>query len=83
MTLDLALVLLMLAAWIVMFVVARSRMDAVALPVIVTMPIAGMIPVAEAIAGFSDPVTVLLAALFALAEEQARSGVARQFGDWP
>jgi di/tricarboxylate transporter len=82
MTLDLALVLLMLASCIVMFVVEKPRMDAVALLVIVIMPLTGIITMNEAIAGFSDPVIVLLAALFVLGEGLVRTGVARNIGDW-
>jgi di/tricarboxylate transporter len=82
MTLDLALVLLMLLACIVAFVIEKPRMDAVALLVIVTMPLTGIITVNEAIAGFSDSVIVLLAALFVLGEGLVRTGVARNLGDW-
>lgn len=42
-TLDLALVLLVLAAAVVMFVINRPRMDAVALLVLVAMPLTGII----------------------------------------
>ena len=48
---DLALVLLMLAAAIAMFVTNRPRMDAVALLVIVAMPFTGIITMNEALAG--------------------------------
>lgn len=82
MSLDLALVLLMLAACIVAFVIEKPRMDAVALLVIVTMPLTGIITMNEAIAGFSDSVIVLLAALFVLGEGLVRTGVARKLGDW-
>ena len=47
MNLDLALVLLMLAAAIVMFVINRPRMDAVALFVMVAMPFTGIITMNE------------------------------------
>jgi di/tricarboxylate transporter len=82
MTMDLALVLLMLVACIVMFVIEKPRMDAVALLVIVVMPLTGIITMNEAIAGFSDSVIVLLAALFVLGEGLVRTGVARNIGDW-
>ncbi|MCU0984101.1 MAG: SLC13 family permease [Acetobacteraceae bacterium] len=82
MSLDLALVLLMLVAATVMFVIEKPRMDAVALLIIVTMPLTGIITMNEAIAGFSDPVIVLLAALFVLGDGLVRTGVARSIGDW-
>ena len=82
MNLDLALVLLMLTAAIVMFVINRPRMDAVALLVMVAMPFTGIITMNEALAGFSDPSIVLIAALFVIGEGLVRTGVARRLGDW-
>jgi di/tricarboxylate transporter len=82
MNLDLALVLLMLAAAILMFVSNRPRMDAVALLVMVALPFTGVITVNEALAGFSDPSIVLIAALFVIGEGLVRTGVARRLGDW-
>jgi di/tricarboxylate transporter len=79
---DLALVLLMLAAALVMFVINRPRMDAVALLVMVAMPFTGIITMAEALAGFADPSIILIAALFMIGEDLVRTGVARQLGDW-
>jgi di/tricarboxylate transporter len=82
MNLDLVLVLLMLAAAILMFVINRPRMDAVALLVMVAMPFTGIITTNEALAGFSDPSIVLIAALFVIGEGLVRTGVARRLGDW-
>ena len=82
MNLDLALVLLMLAAAILMFVINRPRMDAVALLVMVALPFTGVITVNEALAGFSDLSIVLIAALFVIGEGLVRTGVARRLGDW-
>lgn len=79
---DLALVLLLLAAAIVMFVINRPRMDAVALLMIVVMPLTGVISMNEALAGFSDPSIILIAALFVIGEALVRTGVARRLGDW-
>lgn len=82
MNIDLALVLLMLAAAILMFVINRPRMDAVALLVMVAMPLTGIITTNEALAGFSDPSIVLIAALFVIGEGLVMTGVARRLGDW-
>lgn len=79
---DLALVLLLLAAAVVMFVFNRPRMDAVALLMIVLLPLTGVITTNEALAGFSDPNIVLIAALFVIGEGLVRTGVARRLGDW-
>jgi di/tricarboxylate transporter len=82
MNLELALVLLMLAAAVVMFVINRPRMDAVALLVLVAMPFTGIITMNEALAGFSDSSIILIAALFVIGEGLVRTGVARRLGDW-
>jgi len=82
MSLDLALVLLMLAAAVAMFVANRPRMDAVALLVLVAMPFTGVITMNEALAGFSDASIILIAALFVIGEGLVRTGVARRLGDW-
>lgn len=82
MSLDLALVLLMLAAAIAMFVLGRPRMDAVALLVLAAMPFTGIVTMNEVLAGFSDPTIILIAALFVIGEGLVRTGVARRLGDW-
>ncbi|WP_222184581.1 SLC13 family permease [Geminicoccus harenae] len=82
MTVDLVIVLALLVAAIAMFVLDRPRMDAVGLIVIVALPLFGVITVPEALAGFSDPNIVLIAALFVIGEGLVRTGVARGVGDW-
>ena len=79
---ELALVLLLLAAAIVMFIANRPRMDAVALLMIVLMPLTGVLTINEALAGFSDPSIILIAGLFVIGEGLVRTGVARRLGDW-
>nr|WP_294556034.1 SLC13 family permease [uncultured Rhodopila sp.] len=79
---DLAIVLLLLAVAVVMFVAGRPRMDAVALIMIVALPFTGVISMREALAGFSDPNVVLIAAMFVIGEGLVRTGVARRLGDW-
>jgi di/tricarboxylate transporter len=82
MNLDLAIVLGLLAAAIVMFVSDKPRMDVVALIMIVALPATGIITMNEALAGFADPNVVLIAALFVIGEGLVRTGVARRLGDW-
>lgn len=79
---DLALVLLLLAAAVAMFVANRPRMDAVALIMVVALPMSGIISMNEALAGFADPTVILIAALFVIGEGLVRTGVARRLGDW-
>src|SRR6516165_9060043 len=82
MTTDLAVVLILLGAAIVMFAVNRPRMDAVALIMLVALPFTGVLTMGEALAGFSDSNIVLIAALFVIGDGLVRTGVARQLGDW-
>ena len=82
MSYDLMVVLGLLAAAIVMFALNKPRMDAVALIMMAVLPLTGVITVGEALAGFSDPNIVLIAALFVIGEGLARTGVAQRLGDW-
>jgi di/tricarboxylate transporter len=79
---DLILVLGLLLAAVVMFVQNKPRMDAVAIIMIIALPLTGVITVREALVGFSDPNIILIAVLFVLGEGLVRTGVARQIGDW-
>ncbi|HLT03170.1 MAG TPA: SLC13 family permease, partial [Geminicoccaceae bacterium] len=82
MTTDLAIVLALLAAAVAMFALNRPRMDAVALIMMPTLPLIGVLDVTEALAGFSDPNVVLIAALFVIGEGLVRTGIAQRLGDW-
>lgn len=82
MTFELAIVLGLLAAAVTMFAVNKPRMDAVALIMLVLLPLTGVITMGEALTGFSDPNIVLIAALFVIGEGLVRTGVARNLGDW-
>jgi di/tricarboxylate transporter len=79
---DLALVLALLGAAILMFAVNRPRADAVALIMVVLLPFTGVIRMEEAIAGFANPNVVLIGAMFVIGESLARTGVAQKIGDW-
>jgi len=57
---DLAIVLLLLGAAILMFALNRPRVDAVALLMMVLLPFTGVLTMDEAIAGFSNPNIVLI-----------------------
>lgn len=82
MTTDLALVLALLVAAMLMFAMNRPRMDAVALMMMAALPLTGVIGMDEALAGLSDPNIVLIATLFVIGEGLVRTGVAQRLGDW-
>lgn len=81
MTWELAIVLLLLTATIVMFMLNRPRMDAVALIMMTLLPLTGVISVSDALSGLSDPNIVLIGALFVIGEGLVRTGVAQRLGD--
>jgi di/tricarboxylate transporter len=66
MSTQLAIVLALLAAAIVMFALNKPRMDAVGLLMLTVLPFTGALTMGEALAGFSDSNVVLIAALFLL-----------------
>ncbi len=82
MTHQLIIVLALLVASVVMFVINKPRMDAVALLMMVILPFTGVITMGESLAGFSDSNIVLIAALFVIGEGLVRTGVAQRLGDW-
>ncbi len=82
MTTELAVVLALLGAAIAMFAINQPRMDAVALIMLVALPLTGSVTTAESLAGFSDANIVLIAALFVIGDGLVRTGVARGLGDW-
>lgn len=79
---DLVIVLVLLGAAIVMFAINKPRLDAVALIMLAALPFTGVLTMTEALAGFSDPNIVLIAALFVLGDGLVRTGVAQGLGDW-
>lgn len=79
---DLLIVLALLVSAVVMFVLNKPRMDAVALIMLTVLPFTGIISMGEALAGFSDSSIVLIAALFVIGEGLVRTGVAQRLGDW-
>lgn len=79
---DLLLVLFLLAACVGLFILDRPRMDVVALLAMVALPLSGTLTVNEALAGFSDPSVVLIAALFVIGDGLVRTGIAYRLGAW-
>lgn len=82
MSIELAIVLSLLTAAIVMFAINKPRMDAVALIMLTLLPFTGVVSMGEALSGFSDSNIVLIAALFVIGDGLVRTGVAQSLGDW-
>ena len=67
---------------IILFVSDRLRLDVVAVLVILVLMVSGLLSPGEALAGFGDPVVLLIAGLFVVGEALLRTGVAHAVGNW-
>ncbi len=82
MSADTLWVFALLAACVACFIANRPRMDVVALTAMVALVVSGTLSVDEALAGFSEPSVILIAAFFVIGEGLVRTGVAFRVGDW-
>jgi len=82
MTGDMLLVFALLLATIALFISDRLRMDVVAIMLIIALMLTGLLSPAEALAGFGDPLVILIAALFVVGDGLFRTGVAFSVGNW-
>ena len=80
MTLEIALVLGILAISLVLFISEVIRMDLVALMVLGALAITGLVDSSEAFAGFSNSAVITVWAMFILSEGLTRTGIADVIG---
>ena len=80
MTLDIAVVLGILVLAMVLFVTERVRVDVVAIMVMVSLAITGILTPEQAISGFSNPAVITVWAVFILSGGLSRTGVAGILG---
>ncbi len=80
MTFDIALVLGILAISLILFVSEVIRMDVVALLVLGTLAITGLVDSSQAFAGFSNSAVITVWAMFILSEGLTRTGIADVIG---
>lgn len=80
MTADMWMVLAILAAAIVLFITEWLRVDVVALGVVVALMVTGLLSSSQAIAGFSNPVVLIVASLFVVGGAVLQTGVAEMIG---
>lgn len=57
-------------------------MDVVALMALIILPLSGVITLEKALAGFSDPNVILIAALFVIGDGLVRTGITYRTGNW-
>lgn len=81
MTLEMWLALGILLFAILFFITEWLRVDVVALIVVVALMLTGLLKPAEAIAGFSNPVVLTIAALFVIGGGVLQTGLAATIGN--
>ncbi len=80
MTLEIATVLGILTAAVVLFVSEKLRVDVVALLVLLAVALTGLVEPKQALSGFSNPAVVTVWAVFILSGGLTRTGVANVVG---
>lgn len=81
MNLEIALVLIILAIALVLFISEVLRMDLVALLVLCALAVTGIVTPNEAISGFSNAAVITVWAMFILSEGLTRTGIADILGN--
>lgn len=80
MTLDAVLTLSILLAAVLLFATEALRVDVVAMLVLVSLLVLGLVTPAQALSGFSSQATVAVAAMFVLSAGLTRTGALRLVG---
>lgn len=81
MTFEIMLVLGILFSCFILFVTEWVRMDVVALMVLSSLAIFGLVSPAEAISGFSNPAVITIWAMYIMSEGLTRAGIADRIGN--
>ena len=80
MTLEIALVLGILIISLILFVGEWLRMDVVALTVLASLVLTGLVTPQQAVEGFSNPAVIAVWAMFILSDGLTRTGIAEVIG---
>ena len=78
---ELAITLMMLAGAVALFVTEKLPVDVVALLVLCTLLVFGVVTPAEALSGFASQATITVAAMFVLSAGLQRSGIIAGLGE--
>src|SRR5690554_4573312 len=81
MTVDITVVLFIALVAIALFATEKLRMDAVALLVLASLAITGLVTPGQALSGFSNSATITVAAMFVLAAGLQNSGALSGIGN--
>jgi di/tricarboxylate transporter len=79
---DILIISVTLLTATVLFVTNFIRNDLVALLVMLTLMLSGILTVGESLAGFSDPVVMIVASMFIIGEAIVHTGIARRVGEF-
>jgi di/tricarboxylate transporter len=82
-TVQIAFVYGVLVAAVALWASDRLRMDLVGVLALLALALTGILSPAEALAGFSDPVVLMIAGLFVVGEGLFQTGVAQAMGRFP
>lgn len=80
MTLDMAIVLALVAAAVALFVTEKLRVDLVAMLLMTALMLTGLVTPEEGVAGFANPATVTVAAMFVISAGLSRTGAVAVLG---
>lgn len=80
MTLDMAIVLALVAAAVALFVTEKLRVDLVAVLLMTALMLTGIITPEEGVGGFANPATVTVAAMFVISAALSRTGAVAVLG---
>ena len=81
MTLEIGLVLAIALAAVALFATEKLRIDAIALLVLTSLALTGLVTPGQALSGFSNGATITVAAMFVLAAGLQNSGALSGIGD--
>jgi di/tricarboxylate transporter len=79
---DALTVFIILGTTVALFVSDRIRLDLVALMSAAALALTGILTPSQALAGFGDPLVIMIAALFVVSGGMFRTGVAERLGRW-
>ncbi|MFO7539361.1 MAG: SLC13 family permease, partial [Chloroflexota bacterium] len=82
MTVDMLIVFGLLAITIILFVSDRLRLDLIAMMGLLALMLLDILTPQEALAGFADPVVLIIAGLFIVGGALVQTGVADRMGTW-
>ena len=80
MTIQIAFVYLVLGASLLLFITEKVRVDLVALLVLSSLSVTGLITADEAFSGFSNPAVITVWAMFIISQGLSNTGVANRMG---